>query len=72
MTRAGVRQLLNAWPLVLRLATDPLAKEFADSVWKQAGNDERWMPSRKQLSIMRTMVRQAEAQREDDVVLIED
>ena len=63
---------MTSWPLVLRLATDPWAKEFVDSVWKSAGNDDRWMPSLKQLSIMRAMVRQAEAQREDDVVLIED
>lgn len=72
MTRAEVRRVLDAWPNILRLATDPWAKEFAYSVWKQAGNNQRWMPSAKQFATMRVMVRQVDVQSDDEVVLIED
>ena len=71
MTRGELRRLLDAWPIVLRLATDPFAKEFAGSIWKQAGDNPRWMPSAKQLALMRRMVREIDAQTDDEVTLIE-
>jgi hypothetical protein len=70
--RAEVRRLLHAWPVVLRLSTDPWAKAFAASVWQKAGDDPRWMPSFRQLSTMRAMVREIGAQSDDEVTLIED
>jgi hypothetical protein len=70
--REEVRRLLHVWPSVLRLATDPWAQSFAASIWRKAGDDPRWMPTHRQRSIMRAMVRQISAQSDDEVVLIEE
>lgn len=69
--RSEIRRLLYVWPSVLRLATDPWAQSFAASIWRKAGDDPRWMPTHRQLSIMRAMVRQVSVQSNDEVVLID-
>lgn len=58
ITRAELNNLLRQWPVVMRLATDDWAKEFAFSVWNQSGQSN-WLPTLKQTKVMRTMVREA-------------
>jgi hypothetical protein len=58
VTRAELNKLLRQWPVVMRLATDDWAKEFAFSVWNQSGQSN-WLPTLKQTKVMRTMVREA-------------
>lgn len=57
MTRQDLANLMDLWPHVMRLATDPWAMEFAVSIWKQAA-ERNWQPSPKQAKLMRLMVRQ--------------
>ena len=64
-----IRRMMDAWPNVLRVVTDPWAREFAASVWEKAG-DPRWMPSGRQLGVMRAMLRELD-KTGDDPVLIE-
>ena len=64
-----IRLMMDAWPNVLRVVTDPWAREFAASVWEKAGNP-RWVPTGRQLGVMRAMLRQLAAT-EDGPVLIE-
>lgn len=54
---ADLRALMEAWPRVLRRATDPWAQAFAASVWERCA-DPRWQPTLKQARIMRQMVRE--------------
>lgn len=58
VTRAELNKLLGNWPIVMRMATDDWAKEFAFSVWNQSGKTG-WLPTLKQTKVMRTMVREA-------------
>lgn len=58
VTRAELNNLLRQWPVVMRMATDDWAKEFAFSVWNQSGQ-AGWLPTLKQTKVMRTMVREA-------------
>lgn len=53
-----LNRLLRHWPIVMRVASDDWAKEFAFSVWNQSGR-KGWMPTLKQTKVMRTMVREA-------------
>lgn len=59
ITRAELNKLLGNWPVVMRMATDDWAKEFAFSVWNQSGR-KGWLPSFRQTKVMRTMVREAQ------------
>lgn len=58
ISSAELNRLLRHWPIVMRVATDDWAKEFAFSVWNQSGR-KGWMPTLKQTKVMRTMVREA-------------
>lgn len=60
LTRTDLRALMEAWPRVLRLASDPWAQAFAASVWERSA-DPRWQPTLKQARIMRQMVRELPA-----------
>lgn len=53
-----LNRLLRHWPIVMRVASDDWAKEFAFSVWNQSGR-KGWIPTLKQTKVMRTMVREA-------------
>lgn len=59
ITRAELDKMLRQWPIVMRMATDDWAKEFAFSVWNQSGR-KGWLPSFRQTKVMRTMVREAQ------------
>ena len=70
MSRRELRRMLDTWPTVLRLATDPWAKEFAASIWRQSGQPA-WMPTKRQLQTMRAMLRQLPPEGDDEIILIE-
>lgn len=57
ITASELRRMLHLWPHVLRVATDPFAKEFAASIWAQSGH-KGWRPSLKQGQVMRAMIRE--------------
>ena len=66
-----LKKVINDWPNVLRLATDPWAQEFAAKVWAQSGNPN-WRPSLPQSRVMRKMVSQLPKKGEgEEVILIE-
>jgi hypothetical protein len=69
LSARDLRLMMDAWPKVLRVASDPWAKEFAASIWEKAGNP-RWVPTGRQLHVMRAMLRQL-SENEDDPNLIE-
>lgn len=65
-----LRAMMDVWPKVLRQATDPWAKEFAASIWRQSGCPG-WMPTNRQLQTMRIMLRQLLSEDEEEITLIE-
>lgn len=55
--RAEIGALLDAWPHIMREASDPWASDFAMSIWRQSG-EPRWAPTLKQLRVMRRLARE--------------
>lgn len=70
LLRRELRTIMDVWPKVLRQATDPWAKEFAASIWRQSGCPG-WMPTDLQFQTMRVMLRQLLTDDEGEITLIE-
>lgn len=70
VSRSELRTMMGVWPKVLRQATDPWAKDFAASIWRQSGYPG-WIPTNRQLQTMRVMLRQLLTEDEGEITLIE-
>lgn len=72
ITTGELERILFHWPNIMRIATDPWAKDFAQSVWNQSGR-RGWNPTLKQGQIMRKMLSElfAHAGGDDEIELIE-
>lgn len=73
-TATSLEEILFWWPSIIRRASNDWAKGFALSI-QRASRRRNWEPSPKQLSIMRSMVRElftpSALGEDEDAILIE-